>query len=55
MAQSVVELVAFDRIGPDAYETRHNPVRMGNAADIAYGACRKKLVSQCHVITHCTT
>lgn len=37
MAQSVLDLVAFDTLGPNLYETRCNPVRMGNAADIAYG------------------
>jgi hypothetical protein len=40
MAQSVVELVAFDKIDSDLYVSRQHPVRMGNATDIAYGECK---------------
>lgn len=37
MAQSIAELVALKHDGDNKFRSRHNPVKMGNAADIAYG------------------
>lgn len=39
MAASLAEQVAVEPSGPDAFVSRANPGRMGNAANIAYGGC----------------
>ncbi|KAJ4128033.1 hypothetical protein NW768_008317 [Fusarium equiseti] len=39
MAPTLAEQVAVDQIGQGEYVSRLNPIRMGNAAPIAYGGC----------------
>ena len=39
MAATLAQQVAVDRTGPDEFESRTNPGRMGNTKNIAYGGC----------------
>ncbi|KAL6917386.1 hypothetical protein ACHAPO_005831 [Fusarium lateritium] len=39
MATTLADQVAVDQISDDEYVSRRNPIRMGNAAPIAYGGC----------------
>ncbi|WXC59530.1 hypothetical protein SNK03_005393 [Fusarium graminearum] len=39
MAITLADQVSVDQVGDGEYVSRHNPIRMGNAAHIAYGGC----------------